>query len=59
MFEVTEDNYLSFLTLHGQDPECAQRVVETYDGSAGYHELLSVRIWVEASKMLLKKHANG
>lgn len=54
MFEVNEDNYHTFLTLHGQDPECAKMVVDKYDNTEGYHTLLSVRLWVEASKMVLK-----
>ena len=58
MFEVTEDNYHDFLTRHGHDLEVAQQVVELYDGTDGYHQLLSVRLWVEASKMLLKKHGS-
>jgi hypothetical protein len=55
MFEVTEDNYHIFLTLHGQDPECARMVVDKWDDTDGYHNLMSVRIWVEASKFVLKR----
>jgi hypothetical protein len=53
MFEVTKDNYHTFLTLHGLDTECALRVVSQYDNTEGYHNLLSVRLWVEASKFVL------
>jgi hypothetical protein len=56
MFEVTKENYKDFLSWHGRDLEVAKMVVELYDGTAGYHDLLSVRLWVEASKMLLKDH---
>jgi hypothetical protein len=55
MFEVTEDNYHMFLTLHGLNPECAQMVIDRYDNTEGYHTLQSVRLWVDASKMVLKK----
>lgn len=54
MFEVTEDNYHQFLTLHGNDLECAERVVMLYDKTDNYYKLQSVRLWVEASKMVLK-----
>jgi hypothetical protein len=54
MFNVTEENYHAFLTLHGLDPECARMVVDKYDNTEGYHNLQSVRLWVEASKMALK-----
>jgi hypothetical protein len=53
MFEVTEDNYHTFLSLHGHDPECARLVVDTWYDTEGYHNLLSVRLWVEASEMVL------
>jgi hypothetical protein len=53
MFEVTEDNYHTFLTLHGHDPECARLVIDKWDNTEGYHNLQSVRLWVEASKMVL------
>ena len=53
MFEVTKDNYHTFLTWHGMDPEAAARVVSLYDGSDGYKTNMSVRLWVEASKFVL------
>jgi hypothetical protein len=53
MFEVTEQNYRDFLTWHGHDPEVAQWVVETQDANS---PLASVRLWIEASKMVLKKN---
>lgn len=53
MFKVTEDNYHTFLTLHGLDPECARMVVDKWDDTENYHNLQSVRLWVEASKMVL------
>ena len=54
MFEVTEENYHTFLTLHGMDLECASWVVQKYDNTENYHNLMSVKLWVDASKMLLK-----
>ena len=59
MFEVTEENYHTFLTWHGMDPEVAAYVVETYDDTHGYHTMGTVRLWVEASKMLLKLTNSG
>jgi hypothetical protein len=53
MFEVTEENYRQYLTWHGHDPEVAQWVVENHDANS---PLASVRLWIEASKMVLKKH---
>ena len=54
MFEVTEDNYLRFLTYHGRSVEAAKIVVEKYDNPES-RKIGSVRLWVDASKMLLKK----
>ena len=54
MFEVTKDNYHTFLTWHGMDPEVAEYVVDTYDNSENYHKHLSVRLWVEASKYVIR-----
>jgi hypothetical protein len=54
MFEVTKDNYHTFLTWHGMDPEVAEYVVDTYDKSENYHKHLSVRLWVEASKYVIR-----
>jgi hypothetical protein len=53
MFEVTKDNYHTFLTFHGMNPEVAEWVVERWDNSEGYHTLMAVRIWVEASKFVI------
>ena len=54
MFNVTEDNYHTFLTFHGLNPECAKMVVDKYDNTEEYHNMQSVRLWVDASKMVLK-----
>jgi hypothetical protein len=54
MLEVTEDNYNQFLTLHGLRKDCAEIVVAQYDNTENYHNLISVRQWVEASKYVLK-----
>ena len=53
MYEVTKDNYHTFLTFHGMNPEVAEWVVEQWDNSEGYHTLMAVRIWVEASKFVI------
>lgn len=53
MFEVTKDNYHTFLTLHGLDIECAERVISMYNNTENYHTLLSVKLWVEASKFVV------
>ncbi len=53
MFEVTKDNYQTFLTMHGLDIECAERVISMYDNTENYHTLLSVKLWVEASKFVV------
>jgi hypothetical protein len=53
MFEVTKDNYHTFLTWHGMDPEVAEYVVEMYDNSENYLMHSSVRLWVEASKYVI------
>lgn len=56
MFTVTEENYRMFLTYHGQDIEVANYVVATYDNTDGYKSMLSVRLWVDASKMVVKMY---
>lgn len=56
MFEVTEENYHLFLTYHGLNIETAQMVVDLYDNTENYKSLGSVRLWVEASKMVIKLH---
>jgi hypothetical protein len=53
MFEVTKENYHTFLTWHGMDPEVAEYVVEMYDKSENYLMHSSVRLWVEASKYVI------
>lgn len=54
MFQATEDNYHLFLTHHGFNPECAAVVVNKYDNTESYKTNLSVRLWVDASKIVLK-----
>lgn len=54
MFEVNEDNYHKFLTHHGCNVECARWVVVNYDNTDNYRNLMSVRLWVDASKIVLK-----
>lgn len=54
MIEVTESNYHTFLTLHGMNKECAELVVAKWDNTPEYHSNEGVRVWVEASKYVLK-----
>lgn len=54
MFEVTEENYHRFLTYHGRDVEVAKIVVSLYDNTES-RKIGSVRLWVDASKMLIRK----
>lgn len=51
---VNEDNYHTFLTYHGRDIDVARYVVSTYDNTESYKSLESVRVWVEASKIVIK-----
>jgi hypothetical protein len=53
---ITEENYHTFLTYHGLDIDVARYVVSTYDGTDGYYSLQAVKVWVEASKMVIKLH---
>lgn len=55
MFEVTKENYHIFLAHHGMHVETAMWVVKNYYQSENYHKLQSVRLWVDASKMLLRE----
>jgi hypothetical protein len=57
MFEVTKENYHTFLTWHGMDPEVAEYVIRMHDGSEGYNTLKSVYLWVEASKFVIGNRA--
>lgn len=54
MFEVTKENFHIFLSSHGMNVEAALWVVNRYENSDNYRNLLSVRLWVDASKMLLR-----
>jgi hypothetical protein len=54
MFEVTKENFHIFLTNHGMNVENAQVVVDKWYNTDNYHKLQSVRLWVDASKMLLR-----
>lgn len=53
MFEVTKNNYHTFLSSHGMHPEAAEWVVAKYDNTETYHKMKSVYLWVEASKMVI------
>lgn len=54
MFEVTKENFHIFLTSHGMNVQVAQNVVDKWYNTDNYHNMLSVRLWVDASKMLLR-----
>jgi hypothetical protein len=55
MFEVTKANYHMFLTHHGMNVEAARYVVSKYYNSENYKNMLSVRLWVDASRMLIRE----
>jgi hypothetical protein len=55
MFEVTKQNYHIFLTHHGMNVEVAQYVIKKYYNSENYKNMLSVRLWVDASRMLIRE----
>jgi hypothetical protein len=55
MFEVTKENYHIFLTKHGMNVEVAQQVIKRYQNSDNYKNMLSVRLWVDASRMLIRE----
>jgi hypothetical protein len=55
MTKITKENYLKFLTYHGRDPEVAKWVVKNYHNTDAYHKIGSVRIWVDASLMVLNE----
>lgn len=60
MFEVTEENYLQFLSYHGKTRDCCLWVIEKFDNTESYRNNGSVRLWVDASKMFLKmENTNG
>lgn len=59
MFEVTEENYLQFLSYHGASRDACLWVIENYDNPQS-RQLASVCLWVDASKMFLKmENENG
>lgn len=53
MFEVTAENYHTFLTFHGMDVEVARYVVKTYSNTESYLTMKGVQLWVDASRMVL------
>lgn len=54
MIKVTEDNYHTFLSYHGRDIDVARYVVDTYNNTDTYKSIEGVRVWVEASKIVIK-----
>jgi len=60
MIEPDETNYHLFLSYHGMNVEVATSVVATFDNTEAYHTNGSVRVWVEASKYVIKEsYKNG
>ncbi len=60
MIEPDETNYHLFLSYHGMNVEVAARVVATFDNTEAYHTNGSVRVWVQASKYVIKEsYKNG
>jgi hypothetical protein len=60
MIEPNETNYHLFLTYHGMSVDVASNVVATWANTEAYHTNGSVRVWVEASRYVLKEsYKNG
>ena len=55
MFEVTKENFHLFLTHHGMHVQNAQVVVDKWYNTENYRNILSVRLWVDASRMLIRE----
>jgi len=58
MIEITEDNYLNYLTYHGRSMDVAFRVVQkwgNYLNMPEYKNHQGVRAWVLASAMFLER----
>lgn len=57
MVEINQSNYLNYLTHHGRSTDVAFRVVQkwgNYLNMPEYKNHESIRIWVEASAMVLE-----
>jgi len=60
MIELNESNYHLFLSYHGMSVDVATKVVATFDNTEAYRTNGSVRVWVEASKYVIKEsYKNG
>lgn len=60
MTEPNESNYHLFLSYHGMSVDVATKVVATFDNTEAYRTNGSVRMWVEASKYVIKEsYKNG
>ncbi len=60
MIEPNESNYHLFLSYHGMSVDVATKVVATFDNTEAYRTNGSVRVWVEASKYVIKEsYKNG
>ena len=54
---ITEENYLKYLTHHGQSKDVASNVIEkwsNYKNIPQHQNNEAIRLWVEASAMYLK-----
>lgn len=60
MIEPNESNYHLFLSYHGMSVDVATKVVATFDNTEAYRTNGSIRVWVEASKYVIKEsYKNG
>lgn len=53
--EITKDNYLNYLTFHGQTVEGAWYVVKRWNDTKDYHTHEAIRMWVDASRKFLEE----
>ena len=57
MIQITEDNYLNYLTYHGRSVSSAFNVVKkwgNYLNMPEYENHEGIRLWVQASAMFLE-----
>ena len=54
MTKVTNENYLNYLTFHGRTVDAAWNVVKKWGGRPEYHTHEAIRMWVDASSIVLE-----
>jgi len=52
--EITKNNYLNYLTFHGRTVEGAWYVVKKWGVRPEYHTHEVIRMWVDASAIVLE-----